>query len=389
MAKSALKNPMNGPLKDLLVVDLTRVLVGPYCTMILSDLGARIIKIEAPEIGDDSRNFGPFVKDYSAYFMSLNRGKESIALNLKNENDKKIFEKILAKADILVENFKPGTLEKWGYGWKEVNKKFPKLIYASASGFGQTGPLKELPAYDMVVQGMGGLMSVTGQPNSEPTRVGTSIGDITAGLFTAIGINAALYDREKTGKGMYIDVSMLDCQIAILENAIARYLSKNEIPKPMGSRHPSIAPFEAFKTKNSYIIIAAGNDKLFENLCNALNLKELVNNNKFKSNSLRSENMDILKKIIEKKLSENNTEVWVNKFEELKIPCGPIYNIKEAVENPQIESRNMIVKAFHKVIGDFKLAGNPIKMSTYKDEKTRGNIPDLDEHREKILKEFT
>ena len=389
MAKSALKNPMNGPLKDLLVVDLTRVLVGPYCTMILSDLGARIIKIEAPEIGDDSRNFGPFVKDYSAYFMSLNRGKESIALNLKNENDKKIFEKILAKADILVENFKPGTLEKWGYGWKEVNKKFPKLIYASASGFGQTGPLKELPAYDMVVQGMGGLMSVTGQPNSEPTRVGTSIGDITAGLFTAIGINAALYDREKTGKGMYIDVSMLDCQIAILENAIARYLSKNEIPKPMGSRHPSIAPFEAFKTKNSYIIIAAGNDKLFENLCNALNLNELVNNDKFKSNSLRSENMDILKKIIEEKLSENNTEVWVNKFEELKIPCGPIYNIKEAVENPQIESRNMIVKAFHKVIGDFKIAGNPIKMSTYKDEKTRGNIPDLDEHREKILKEFT
>ena len=389
MAKSALKNLMNGPLKDLLVVDLTRVLVGPYCTMILSDLGARIIKIEAPEIGDDSRNFGPFVKDYSAYFMSLNRGKESIALNLKNENDKKIFEKILAKADILVENFKPGTLEKWGYGWKEVNKKFPKLIYASASGFGQTGPLKELPAYDMVVQGMGGLMSVTGQPNSEPTRVGTSIGDITAGLFTAIGINAALYDREKTGKGMYIDVSMLDCQIAILENAIARYLSKNEIPKPMGSRHPSIAPFEAFKTKNSYIIIAAGNDKLFENLCNALNLNELVNNDKFKSNSLRSENMDILKKIIEEKLSENNTEVWVNKFEELKIPCGPIYNIKEAVENPQIESRNMIVKAFHKVIGDFKLAGNPIKMSTYKDEKTRGNIPDLDEHREKILKEFT
>ena len=389
MAKSALKNPMNGPLKDLLVVDLTRVLVGPYCTMILSDLGARIIKIEAPEIGDDSRNFGPFVKDYSAYFMSLNRGKESIALNLKNENDKKIFEKILAKADILVENFKPGTLEKWGYGWKEVNKKFPKLIYASASGFGQTGPLKELPAYDMVVQGMGGLMSVTGQPNSEPTRVGTSIGDITAGLFTAIGINAALYDREKTGKGMYIDVSMLDCQIAILENAIARYLSKNEIPKPMGSRHPSIAPFEAFKTKNSYIIIAAGNDKLFENLCNALNLNELVNNDKFKSNSLRSENMDILKKIIEEKLSENNTEAWVNKFEELKIPCGPIYNIKEAVENPQIESRNMIVKAFHKVIGDFKLAGNPIKMSTYKDEKTRGNIPDLDEHREKILKEFT
>ena len=388
MPKSTKKLHMNGPLKDLLVVDLTRVLVGPYCTMILSDLGARVIKIEAPEIGDDSRKFGPFVKDYSAYFMSLNRGKESIALNLKNEDDKKIFEKILAKADILVENFKPGTLEKWGFGWKQVSKKYPKLIYASASGFGQTGPLKELPAYDMVVQGMGGLMSVTGQPNSEPTRVGTSIGDITAGLFTAIGINAALYDRQKTGKGMYIDVSMLDCQIAILENAIARYLSKNEIPKPMGSRHPSIAPFEAFKTKDSYIIIAAGNDKLFENLCNALDLKDLIMDEKYKSNSSRSENMNELKKILEQKLINKTTNEWVKNLESLKIPCGPIFNIKEAVENPQVEARNMIVKAYHKVIGDFKLAGNPIKMSTYKDEKTRGDIPDLDEHREKIIKEF-
>ena len=379
---------MDGPLKNLLVVDLTRVLVGPYCTMILSDLGARVIKVEAPEIGDDSRNFGPFIEDYSAYFMSLNRGKESIALNLKNDDDKKIFEKILAKADILVENFKPGTLEKWGYGWKDVSKKYPKLIYASASGFGQTGPLRELPAYDMVVQGMGGLMSVTGQPNTEPTRVGTSIGDITAGLFTAIGINAALYDRQKTGKGTFIDVSMLDCQIAILENAIARYLAKNEIPEPMGSRHPSITPFEAFKTKDSYIIIAAGNDKLFKNLCNVLQIQEISTDERFSTNSLRSENVDQLKKIIEEKLSLKKTDEWVKEMEQLKIPCGPIFNIKQAVENPQIQERNMIISSFHKKIGEFKSAGNPIKMSTYKDEKTRGDIPDLDEHREKIIKEF-
>tara|TARA_B100001173_G_scaffold151772_1_gene131603 strand:+ start:134 stop:1276 length:1143 start_codon:yes stop_codon:yes gene_type:complete len=380
---------MDGPLKNLLVVDLTRVLVGPYCTMMLSDLGARVIKIEAPEIGDDSRKFGPFVENYSAYFMSLNRGKESIALNLKNDDDKKIFEKILSKADILVENFKPGTLEKWGFGWKDVSKKYPKLIYASASGFGQTGPLKELPAYDMVVQGMGGLMSVTGHPNTEPTRVGTSIGDITAGLFTTIGINAALYDREKTGKGAFIDVSMLDCQIAILENAIARYLSKNEIPGPMGSRHPSIAPFEAFKTKDSYIIIAAGNDKLFKNLCDVLEIPEISNDKRFNTNSLRCENMNQLKEIFENKLSTKNTEEWIREMEQLKIPCGPIFNIKQAVENPQIQERNMIVNSFHKVIGNFKSAGNPIKLSTYKDEKTRGNIPDLDEHREKILKEFS
>ena len=379
---------MDGPLKNLLVIDLTRVLVGPYCTMILSDLGARVIKIEAPETGDDSRKFGPFIENYSAYFMSLNRGKESIALNLKNQDDKKIFDKILSKADILVENFKPGTLEKWGYGWNEVSRKHPKLIYASASGFGQTGPLKELPAYDMVVQGMGGLMSVTGHPNSEPTRVGTSIGDITAGLFTAIGINAALYDRQKTGKGTYIDVSMLDCQIAILENAIARYLSKNEIPEPMGSRHPSIAPFEAFKTKDIYIIIAAGNDKLFAKLCDVLEIPEILNDKKFNTNSLRCKNMDSLKEIFEKKLKMKATEEWINKMQEFKIPCGPIYNIKQAVENPQIEKRNMIVKSYHKIIGEFKSAGNPIKMSTYKDENVRGDIPDLDEHREKILKEF-
>ena len=379
---------MDGPLKNLLVVDLTRVLVGPYCTMILSDLGARVIKIEAPEIGDDSRKFGPFIENYSAYFMSLNRGKESIALNLKNDDDKKIFEKILAKADILVENFKPGTLEKWGYGWKEVSKKYPKLIYASASGFGQTGPLRELPAYDMVVQGMGGLMSVTGQPNTEPTRVGTSIGDITAGLFTAIGINAALYDRQKTGKGTFIDVSMLDCQIAILENAIARYLAKNEIPEPMGSRHPSITPFEAFKTKDSYIIIAAGNEKLFKNLCDVLQIPEISTDERFSTNSLRSENVDQLKKIIEEKLSLKTTDEWIKEMEQLKIPCGPIFNIKQAVENPQVQERNMIINSFHKKIGEFKSAGNPIKLSTYKDEKTRGDIPDLDEHREKIIKEF-
>ncbi len=376
-----------GPLSGLLVLDLTRVLVGPYCTMILSDLGARVIKVEAPGVGDDSRGFGPFIEDQSAYFMSLNRNKESIALNLKDKEDKKIFEKILDKADILVENFKPGTLNKWGYGWEDLKDKYPKLIYASASGFGQTGPLKELPAYDMVVQGMGGLMSVTGQPNSEPTRVGTSIGDITAGLFTAIGINAALYDRQKTGTGMYIDVAMLDCQIAILENAIARYLSKGEIPKPMGSRHPSISPFEAFKTKDSYIIIAAGNDKLFEGMCKVFNL-DLHNDSKFKTNADRNKNIEELKKILEEKLKHKTTSEWCKILEEKRIPCGPINNIKEAVESPQTKARNMIVSAIHDKIGEFKMAGNPIKMSSYEDTSTRGEIPNLDQHREKILKEF-
>jgi len=379
---------MKGPLKGIIVLDLTRVLVGPYCTMVLSDLGARVIKVEAPRTGDDSRSFGPFIKNYSAYFMSLNRGKESIALNLKNLEDKKIFEKILAKSDVLVENFRPGTLDKWGYSWNVLHKKYPKLIYASASGFGQTGPLKKLPAYDMVVQGMGGLMSVTGQPDGKPTRVGTSIGDITAGLFTAIGVNAALYDRKKTGKGCKIDVSMLDCQIAILENAIARYFSSGEIPKPMGSRHPSITPFEAYKTKDSYIIIAAGNDKLFENLCNTLQCGNLFKDRRYINNKFRNQHADDLKKILEKHLIKKKTNEWLKIFTKKSIPCGPIYNIKQAVENPQIKSRNMVVSSYHKKIGKFKMAGNPIKFSNYQDSKTRGLIPDLDQHRTKLLKEF-
>ena len=378
---------MQGPLNGLLVIDMTRVLAGPYCSMVLSDLGARIIKIEPPN-GDDSRKFGPMINNTSAYFSSLNRGKESIKLNLKTKNDKVILQKLLNHADVLIENFRPGIMKKLGFDYKLLSKKHPNLIYASCSGFGQTGPLADKPAYDMIVQGMGGLMSLTGHKKQAPVRVGTSIGDITAGLFTTIGINAALYDRQKTGKGMFVDVAMLDCQIAILENAIARYFSKNEIPKPMGSRHPSIAPFEAFKTKDSYIIIAAGNDKLFEKLCNVLKISEIINDPKFNDNSSRCKNMDELKKIFEDKLSAKKTSEWINEMEKDKIPCGRIFNIKEAVENPQIESRNMIVKSYHKVIGDFKLAGNPIKMSSYKDQKTRGDIPDLDEHREKILKEF-
>jgi CoA:oxalate CoA-transferase len=231
-------------------------------------------------------------------------------------------------------------------------------------------------------------MSVTGQPDGKPTRVGTSIGDITAGLFTAIGVNAALYDRKKTGKGCKIDVSMLDCQIAILENAIARYFSSGEIPKPMGSRHPSITPFEAYKTKDSYIIIAAGNDKLFENLCNTLQCGNLFKDRRYINNKFRNQHADDLKKILEKHLIKKKTNEWLKIFTKKNIPCGPIYNIKQAVENPQIKSRNMIVSSYHKKIGKFKMAGNPIKFSNYQDSKTRGLIPDLDQHRTKLLKEF-
>ena len=251
---------MDGPLTGITVIDLTRVLAGPYCTMVLADLGARVIKVEPPERGDDARHIGPFLdRDdgdggdggdggrKSAYFMSLNRGKQSIALDLKAEADRGIFDALLARADVLVENYRPGVMDKLGYGWAALHQRHPRLIYAAASGFGQTGPYARRAAYDMVVQAMGGIMSVTGHPGGPPTRVGSSIGDITAGLFTAIGVNAALYHRERTGRGTMIDVAMLDGQIAILENAIARYQATGTAPGPLGARHPSITPFAAFR----------------------------------------------------------------------------------------------------------------------------------------------
>ena len=225
---------VDGPLKGVTVIDLTRVLAGPYCTLVLADLGARVIKVETPGGGDDSRTFGPFIEGKSAYFMSINRGKESISLNLKEEGDRAVFEDLLAGADVVVENFRAGTMERLGYGWEALHARFPRLIYAACSGFGHTGPYAGRPAYDVVVQAMGGIMSLTGQPGGPPTRVGSSVGDIVAGLFTAIGINGALYRRTMTGEGMKLDVSMLDCQVAILENALARYFASGEVPGPVG-----------------------------------------------------------------------------------------------------------------------------------------------------------
>ena len=246
----------SGPFADVTVLDLTRVLAGPYCTMVLADLGARVIKVERPGAGDDARAFGPFAGGRSAYFASLNRGKESIALDLKAEADRATFEALLARADVLVENFRPGTLERLGFGWEALAPRFPRLVYAAVSGFGASGPYADRPAYDVIAQAMGGIMSLTGQPGAPPTRVGTSIGDIAAGLFTAIGVGAALHHRSATGRGTKIDVAMLDSQVAILENAIARYLATGEVPGPLGSRHPSIAPFAAFAAADGHLVLA-------------------------------------------------------------------------------------------------------------------------------------
>jgi CoA:oxalate CoA-transferase len=375
-----------GPLSGITIVDLTRVLAGPYCTMVLLDLGARVIKVEPPKAGDDARAFGPFLKGKSAYFMSLNRGKESIALDLKNETDKAIFHDLLAQADVLVENYRPGTMEKLGLGWDALHAKYPKLIYAAASGFGHTGPYSKRAAYDMVVQGMGGLMSVTGHPGGPPTRVGTSIGDITAGLFTAIGISSALFDRNRTGAGMKIDVAMLDCQIAILENAIARYFSTGQVPGPLGARHPSITPFEAFKAKDGHLIVAAGNDALFAKLCDAIGRADLATNPLFVANATRTDHAAALRDEIEQALAAKTVDEWLTILDLAGVPSGPINDVKQALEDPQIAARNMVVAIDDKDVGTLRMAGNPIKLSAYPDPATRGPVPDLDGDRAAILK---
>src|SRR6202166_3329524 len=262
--------PSPGPLSGITVVDLSRILAGPYCTLLMAELGARIIKVEPPEKGDDARHYGPFLAGKSSYFMSVNRGKESIALDLKNAADKRIFAKLLERADVLVENFRPGTMEKLGYGWETLHPRYPRLIYAAASGFGHSGPFSHYPAYDMVVQGLGGIMSITGHPGQPPVRIGMSIGDIGAGLYAAVAVNAALLHRERTGEATKVDIAMFDCQLALLENAIMRYTTSGECPQTMGARHPSIMSLEALSTADGDMIIAAGNDVLYSKLCEAL-----------------------------------------------------------------------------------------------------------------------
>jgi CoA:oxalate CoA-transferase len=356
--------------------------------LVLADLGARVIKVEAPAGGDDARSFGPLVGDRSAYFASLNRGKESIALDLKRPQDRAIFEKLLARADVLVENFRPGAMERLGYGWEALAERFPRLIAASLSGFGQTGPYAERPAYDIIAQAMGGIMSLTGEPGGGPTRVGTSIGDISAGLFTAIGIQAALVARNRDGVGMQVDVGMLDCQVAILENAIARYGATGEVPGPLGAQHPSITPFDIFATRDGRVVIGAGNDELFEKLCQTIGAPELAADERFSSNEKRTQNALALKDALEFALAARTTSAWLEALQRAGVPCGPINDIAAVVDDPQIAARKMVISAADEKAGRIQMAGNPIKLSAYPEPAERPAAPELDQDRQRILAEL-
>jgi len=371
-------------LEGLRVLDLTRVLVGPYATMILADLGADVIKLEMPVTGDDSRAYPPHINGESAYFMSLNRNKRSMTLNLKSDKGKEIFLDLIRKVDVVIENFRPGTMERLGLGYEVLKIENPRLIYAAASGFGHTGPYSRRPAYDAVVQAMGGIMSITGQPGGPPTRVGSSIGDITAGLFTTIGILASLAYREESGAGQKVDVSMLDSQVAILENAIARYTAVDEVPEPIGNRHPAITPFEPFDTEDGQLMIAVGNDALWSKFCNVIEREELRDDPRFNSNPLRTANHHELRPLLATTLCEKTTDEWRHVFDKSGIPNGPINSIDQVVNDPQVIAREMIVEVEHPVAGKTILPGIPIKLS-----ETPGTIrepaPLLGEHTAEIL----
>jgi CoA:oxalate CoA-transferase len=351
--------------------------------MMLAELGARVIKVESPYGGDDSRRFEPLFQGESAYFASLNRGKESIALDLKGEADRAIFLKLVGRADVLVENYRPGTTERLGLGYESLRAVNPRLIYAVVSGFGQTGPWSRKPAYDLIVQALGGMMSVTGQPGGPPTKAGTSIGDITGGLFLLAGIAAALYHREKTGAGRLVDVSMLDSQLAILESAIMRYAASGQVPGPLGNRHPSITPFEPYAAADRPLVIAAGNDVLFGRLCIALNRADLAADPRYASNSARTHHADELKADLEAGLGRQPAGHWIGVLEAAGVPCALTQDVAEAVAHPQTRARNMVVRA-----GELLMAGNPIKSPVFAEEPTRRPAPELNADGDRIRREL-
>lgn len=390
MANSPLDEPKKGPLDGVTVLDFSRVLAGPYCTMVLADLGARVIKVEKIGTGDDTREFGPFVENESAYFSCFNRNKESIVLDIKSPRDRELLERLLDEADVLVENFRPGVMERLGYGPERLAQTHPHLIYSSISGFGHTGPFSELPGYDMVVQAMGGVMSLTGWPDGEPARVGTSFGDLSAALFAAVGIISSLYSRTKDAQGTRVDIGMLDCQAAMMETALARYDIEGVVPNRTGDCHPSLAPFESFKAEDGKLVIAAGNDTLFLLMADAIGASRLAFDPRFITNDLRCQNRPALVEEMERILTTRPVQHWVDLLNEEGVPCSPINTIDKLLDHPQLKARNMIVQVQGSAGKPFRTAGNPIKMTGRVDlgSDTPLVAPGLGQHRQAILDEL-
>ena len=379
------------PLRGITILDLTHVLAGPFCSHTLLDLGAHVIKIERPGTGDDTRAFPPFVSGESAYFATLNAGKQSIALDLKSTADRAVFDRLLARADVVLENYRPGVMARLGYGWETLHQHHPRLIYGAVSGFGHTGPDAAKPAYDMVVQARGGVMSITGEEGGPPVRVGASIGDISAGMYLAQGVLAALYDRERTGLGAMVDVAMLDSQLAIQEHAIAITSATGTPPGRTGARHPTITPFSTYRALDGFFVIAAGNDDMFRRVCAALSLP-LADDPRFASNAARCDHHALLKRLIEAVTLGHTVGHWISTLDSAGLPTAQVQDMAQVLQDPQLLARHMVLPVNPRADGPprangprFTSPGNPIKLSTLSEITARPAAPSLDGDRTSIL----
>jgi CoA:oxalate CoA-transferase len=378
-----------GPLEGIRILDLTWVLSGPYATMVLGDLGAEIIKIERPKVGDIARGNGPHVNGVSTYFLSLNRGKKSLTLNLASPQGKDIFFRLVEQVDVVVQNFVPGTMEKLGLGYDMIRQRNPRVIYAACSGFGQTGPYAKKPAFDVVVQAMGGILSITGEPGRPPVRPGVSLGDIAAGLFLSIAILAALQERQKSGQGQMIDISMLDCQLAIEENAFVRYFATGEVPRALGTRHPVFTPFQVFPTKDGYIAVATmgGAQDQWPLFCTVIGCLDIMEDDRFQTGWQRSQNHEMLEPILNEAMKTRKTREWLEEFEKVGIACGAVNTIDQVAADPQVSAREMIAEVHHPTAGRFKVVNTPVKLSRTPCQVERA-CPDLGEHTGECLREL-
>ena len=382
------RTPSPGPLDGLTVLDLTRVLSGPYCTMLLADMGARVIKIEHPERGDDTRGWGPpFVSGESTYFLSVNRNKESVTLDFKTPEGREVLDALIEHADVLVENFRPGTLDRLGLGYTDVRSRNPQLVYVSISGFGQTGPRRQEPGYDAAIQAEGGLMSITGDANGPGYRLGVAIADITAGMFAAYGTSLALFARQRSNQGQLVDVGMLDSVAALLTYQAGIHFATGGIPERLGNRHPTVVPYETFEATDGEFVLAVGNDALWRKFCIVAGLEEIVADPRFATNRARVQAYDELRPLLERVLRTRSRQTWIEDLTAAGVPCGDVRNIAQVLADPQLAAREMVTELEHIVAGKIRVLGIPTKLS-----ETPGTVknppPALGEHTDKVLEEL-
>ena len=383
-----MSSPHPGPLDGIRVLDLTRVLAGPYCTMFLGDLGAEVVKVEQPGVGDDTRGWGPpFTGGESAYFLCVNRNKKSVTIDLKSKEGVALLRRLAERADVLIENFRPGAMERFGLGEKNLRATNPRLIYASLSGFGADGPMSDAPGYDLIVQAWGGLMSITGQADGEPSKVGVAIIDLVAGLMLGKSIAAALFAREKLGVGQKIDTSLLEAEVACLINVGSNYLVEGNIPRRWGNAHPSIVPYQSFKTADGYLVIGVASEGIWRRFCQAIGRAEWTDDSRFEKNSNRVENRSLLIGLLVETFLSRSTDEWLKLLNSAEVPCAPVQTVDQVFKAPQVLHREMLVQLEHPTAGTVRMAGIPVKFSATP-ASVRLPPPLLGQHNEEVLESW-